>query len=80
MVDYAKGTVSSKHTRTDVHRNSERLWQHTEGQHRFRLDEVPVLTGGKWKQAPTPSQEAICNRYPLAEEKLVFSNGVSLSI
>lgn len=37
-VDDTKVTVSTRHNRTDTHINSQRLWQHVQGQHRFKPD------------------------------------------
>lgn len=33
-------------SRTDAHMNSQRLWQHVQGLHRFKPVGVPALTGG----------------------------------
>lgn len=51
------------------------------GLHKFKPDRVPAReVRGNWMRAPTPNQKAISNRHPLAKEKFVFFNGVSLGI
>ena len=42
-MDDTKETVSSRHSRTDAHMNSQRLWKHAQGSHRFKPERVPVL-------------------------------------
>lgn len=42
----SKETVPSRHNGTDTRMNLQKLWQHAQGRHRFKLDCVPVLRGG----------------------------------
>jgi hypothetical protein len=37
--------VSSRYNRSETLKNSQRLWQHIQGLHRFKLDGVPALKG-----------------------------------
>lgn len=39
-------TMSSRHNKTDAHMNSQRLWQHAQGLHRFKPEGVPALRRG----------------------------------
>lgn len=48
--------------------------------HRSKPDSVPVLRGRKGHELPTPNQEALSKRHHLANEKLVFPNGISMGI
>lgn len=41
-------------------------------------NQSPSAERGNYPGAPTPKQEGISNSQPLANEKLVFFNGVSL--
>ena len=44
-MDSYKETMFSRHSRTNVHANSWRVWHHAEDLHRFKLDRVPELVG-----------------------------------
>lgn len=37
-------TASCRHIRIDIHRNSQRLQQHTQDLHNFKLDKIPTLS------------------------------------
>lgn len=39
----AKETASSKHNRSDVHRNSQRLEQHPQGLHKFKPERISAM-------------------------------------
>ena len=45
VIGDSKKRVSSRNSRIDVHINSQRLWQHAQGIHRFTSVGVPVLRG-----------------------------------
>lgn len=70
LIDNSPEIVTSTHSRTDTHMNSQRLQQYAQGLHRFKTDQVPALKG-KWSKCPTPNQDAICNWYPLAKGQSV---------
>lgn len=69
-----KETMSSWHNRTDS------LGNHRDktvtGQVRARWNSNTEK--GEWTLSPIPNSEATYNWHPLAKEKLLFSNGVSL--
>lgn len=73
--------VSSRHNRTSTHRNSRRLWQHTQDLQRLKPGGVSTLRGGnghRW--TPIPNKEIIYSWPQLTKEKNVFSNGILLAI
>lgn len=51
-MDEPNEAVSSGHSRTDAHMNSQRLGQHAQGVQRFKPDEVPALRGGSGHEFP----------------------------
>jgi hypothetical protein len=50
-----------------------------QGLHRFKLDGVPILREREWTRSLIPNPQAISNWHPLAKDKSVFLNKVSLS-
>lgn len=46
----------------DTYMNSQKLWHHIQGLHRFRPDDVPHMQMGKLTQVPIPNPEAISYR------------------
>lgn len=51
-MDESKEIMSSRYNRIDAHINSQRLWQHTQGLHRFKAWGFQLK--GKWLQGPSP--------------------------
>ena len=47
-----KETVSSRTNKTDAHMNMQRLWQHAQGQHRFKPGKIPELREGARHRLP----------------------------
>ena len=41
--EHTKKTKPSKESRTQIHMNSQRLWQHAQSLHRTKTEEVPAL-------------------------------------
>lgn len=68
-----KERASFRYNRTDIHMNSQTPWQHTKCPYRFVMSHPEK---GRWRQSPTPNQEAACSWY--LQRKV--SNGVSLEI
>lgn len=48
--------LSSRHNRTDAHRNSQKLWQCTQVLHRFKPDGVLAL-----REVPTKGRSVLTN-------------------
>lgn len=46
-IDDTKEAASSSHNRMDIHMNSQRRWQYAQDLLRSKLDNVPVLRGGR---------------------------------
>lgn len=75
-VDNKREAVSLRHSRTGVHKNSQRQWQHTQGQHTFKK----VGSRHWYKEADMGFylRPGSCLQLTMSwEEKLVFSCGVS---
>jgi hypothetical protein len=60
-----KEIVSSRNNRTAVHKNSQSLWQHYKGLHKFKPDMIP---GDKRTWASIANQEAISKQHSLVNE------------
>lgn len=71
VMDSFKERASSRYNRTDTHMNSQTPWQHTKCLYRFVMSHPEKE---RWRQSPTPNQEAACNW--CLQRKV--SNGVSL--
>lgn len=56
-VNNSKEAASSRHNRTDTHRDSQRLWQHPQDLPRFKTDKIPTV-------------KRKADRVPLLTEKL----------
>lgn len=71
-MDDSKKTVSSRHNSNNEHINSKTTAACTSSD---QIRRSPGTGRGKWTQDPIPNQEAICNWYPMAQRKFIFSNG-----
>lgn len=78
-MDETKLTVFSRHNRTDADMNSQSLWQHSPGMHRFKQAGVPVLKAdlGWGREYEFPS---LIKRQMYTKENLIFSNGTTVVI
>ena len=59
-MEHTKEIRLSKHSRINIHRNSQRLWQRAQGLHRSALDGVLLLAEVE-VDIPSPNPEAIFN-------------------
>lgn len=72
-------TVPSRHDRTHIYVNSQRLATCT-GPAQIQTRRGPRTEREKWTSLPIPKPEAVSNCHPLAKGQLVFSSRVSLGI
>lgn len=71
VMDDSQGAVSSRHSRTDRHMNSEnRISCTTPTQ--AQITQKPRTRKGKWAQSPAFKQEAICNLFRFGKGTLVL--------
>lgn len=74
-------TASSRHNMIDAHVNSQRLWLHVQGLHRFKPGKKSWTEKEKWTKSHSPNQESICQVIPVGKEKNnQFSNRVHFYI
>lgn len=74
-----KETVPSRHDRTHIYVNSQRLATCT-GPAQIQTRRGPRTEREKWTSLPIPKPKAVSNCHPLAKGQLVFSSRVSLGI
>lgn len=73
-MDISREAVSFNH----AHTNSQRLWQHTQGLHRFEPEGVPVLRGGSGHNFPPLAEKLGEIDTCWQRETQIFFNRVSL--
>lgn len=57
VMDDSKEILSSRHNRTDAHKNSQRLWKHNQVSCRFEPDRSPSLRGGSGHGLPPSNKK-----------------------
>lgn len=76
-MDDSKKIMSSRHKRTEMHTNLQRLWQHVQGLHAFMPDQAPALRRGTGHNPESRSYLELTNTH---KGNVNFSKGISLGI
>lgn len=74
-------TASSRHNMIDAHVNSQRLWLHVQGLHRFKPGKKAGLRRKREQKVTVLTKKSICKVIPVGKEKInQFSNTVHFYI
>lgn len=79
-MDGSKETVFPRDNRSDVHRNSQKRWQHEQDLHRFEPNGVPALRVGSEHRAPPLAKKLFAIDNLISKRTSVVYNGVSLGV
>lgn len=80
VVDNSKEKAFSRYNETDLHMNSQRVWQHMQELDKFRANKISAVEKGSGHKAPLLSRKPFVIDTHWKKEKFIFSNEVSLGV